>query len=150
MGDQDAERELRELLEHWLQASSRKDIEGTMAAIAEDCLNFEHQTPIQYAGKEAIRKSCQEGFDAQPDGWELSMPGSKVIVSGDLAVQYGLNRMAGKQDGKITAELWSRGTRVFRKIDGQWKMIHQHLSFPYDPATGQVAMNGPGEEAGAA
>jgi uncharacterized protein YndB with AHSA1/START domain len=29
-------------------------------------------------------------------------------------------------------------TRVMQKIDGQWKMIHQHLSYPLDPQTGQA------------
>jgi DNA-binding CsgD family transcriptional regulator len=36
---------------------------------------------------------------------------------------------------------WSRGTRVFRRTDGGWKLIHQHVSFPYDPATGEARMN---------
>lgn len=30
----------------------------------------------------------------------------------------------------------SRGTRVFRKIGRRWTMIHQHVSYPYDPQSG--------------
>ena len=31
-------------------------------------------------------------------------------------------------------ESWSRGTRVFRRRDGDWTIVHQHVSYPYDPA----------------
>jgi ketosteroid isomerase-like protein len=46
--------------------------------------------------------------------------------------------MRAAQPGGAGFEAWSRGTRVFRKTDGQWKLIHQHVSFPYDPETGAV------------
>ncbi|KAA6224470.1 hypothetical protein CP973_16690 [Streptomyces albofaciens JCM 4342] len=33
-------------------------------------------------------------------------------------------------------ESWSRGTRVFQRRDGEWQMIHQRVSYPYDLETG--------------
>jgi ketosteroid isomerase-like protein len=27
---------------------------------------------------------------------------------------------------------------VFQTIDGKWKMIHQHVSYPYDPESGEA------------
>jgi uncharacterized protein YndB with AHSA1/START domain len=38
-------------------------------------------------------------------------------------------------------DMWSRGTRIFQKVDGGWQMIHQHLSFPYDPGTGAAKLD---------
>lgn len=61
-----------------------------------------------------------------------------MLVRDDLSVTWGLNRMwAERPDGGVE-ESWSRGTRVFRKIGGEWTMVHQHISYPYDPETGQA------------
>jgi hypothetical protein len=62
----------------------------------------------------------------------------KVVVRDDIAVAWGLNRMTAQQDSGGPAENWSRGTRVFQKTDRGWEMIHQHVSFPTDPATGKT------------
>ncbi|MET8838873.1 nuclear transport factor 2 family protein [Streptomyces rubiginosohelvolus] len=37
-----------------------------------------------------------------------------------------------------TTESWSRGTRVLQRQNGKWAMIHQHVSYPYDPRTGEA------------
>jgi ketosteroid isomerase-like protein len=66
--------------------------------------------------------------------WDV--PDLQVIVRGDLAITCGLNHMHGSG-----IELWSRGTRVFQKIDGGWQMIHQHVSFPFDPASGAAKLD---------
>jgi ketosteroid isomerase-like protein len=44
-----------------------------------------------------------------------------------------------QEPGGEPVETWSRGTRVFQKLDGRWQMIHQHVSFPFDPATGGIS-----------
>jgi len=130
--------ELLELHRTWFRASSAKDIEGAMAPIAADALSYEHETPLQYRGIGAIRAVCQHGFDLAEGEFTWDVPDLHIHVEGDLAVAWGLNRMhTVLPDGRET-ESWSRGTRVFRKIAGEWKMIHQHVSFPYDPSTGTV------------
>jgi ketosteroid isomerase-like protein len=35
-------------------------------------------------------------------------------------------------------EVVFRFTNVFRKINGKWLAVHEHLSFPADPATGMA------------
>lgn len=36
---------------------------------------------------------------------------------------------AEQPDGTVVKE-WSRGTRVSRHVDGEWTMVHQHVSYP--------------------
>ena len=36
---------------------------------------------------------------------------------------------------------WMRGTRVWARRDGEWKVIHEHFSMPFDMETGQVCMS---------
>jgi len=137
-----AEAEIRALFAEWLAASSRKDIDGAMAPIAADILSYEHSAPLAYRGVEAIRPECQAGFDKQGEDFRWEIPDLEVLVSGDLAVTWGLNRMSsagGTPEGDRRV-MWSRGTRVFARRDGRWQMIHQHVSFPA-AADGTVALD---------
>jgi len=37
------------------------------------------------------------------------------------------------------AETWMRVTVCYRKIDGKWKSVHEHVSVPFDPRSGKVS-----------
>src|SRR5262245_41594919 len=87
-----AEQELRALFAEWFEASQAKDIDGSMAPIAANVVSYEHDAPLQYVGADGVREVCLAGFDAAGDfRWDI--PDLKIIVRGDLAVTWGLNRM---------------------------------------------------------
>ncbi|MEU2614872.1 SgcJ/EcaC family oxidoreductase [Micromonospora sp. NPDC007271] len=137
--DDAAERDLRRLHQRWFDGTAAKDLDGLMAGIADDVISYEHDQPLQYVGVQAVREVCKAGLDAAGDGsvtWHV--PELTIMVNGDLAVAWGLNLVRVTPPDGRTVDSWSRGTRVFERRDGAWLMIHQHLSFPYDPATGQA------------
>ena len=43
----------------------------------------------------------------------------------------------------VELSIHGRGTDVFRKIDGQWKIVHEHFSVPADPITGKAELQPP-------
>jgi ketosteroid isomerase-like protein len=135
------EDEIRREFEEWLKDASAKNLDAVMTKIADNALSYEHQAPLQYSGAAAIREVCRQGFEAARGEFRWDIPDLQVIVRDDIAVTWGLNRMQSQEPGKEKLESWSRGTRVFRKINGKWKMIHQHVSFPFDPETGKVRMD---------
>jgi hypothetical protein len=98
-----------------VQGPSAKDIDGAMKPIAEDIVSYEHEAPLQYVGIQNVRAVCQRGLGIEPHERETG--------------RRCRNR-----------ELVAR-TRIFRKIAGEWKMIHQHESFPYEPQQGKSAMD---------
>jgi ketosteroid isomerase-like protein len=60
-----------------------------------------------------------------------------VDVAGDLAVANSVQDITvTMEDGSVRC-IACRATDVFRRIDGEWKIARQHLSYPIDPATGQ-------------
>jgi uncharacterized protein (TIGR02246 family) len=131
-----AEQDVRRLHQRWFDSTARKDLDGLMAPIAEDVVSYEHDQPLQYVGVQAVREVCKAGLDASGDGtvtWNV--PDLKILVDGDLAVAWGLNHV--RVSAQAT-ETWSRGTRIFQRRNGAWLMIHQHLSYPYDPSTGEA------------
>ncbi|WP_020578057.1 YybH family protein [Actinopolymorpha alba] len=135
---ENAEKEIRDLFAEWLADASAKDIDAVMTKIADDAVSYEHEAPMIYRGADAIRKVCQGGFDAAKGDFSWDIPDLQVIVRDDIAITWGLNQMVVREPGKEVAESWSRGTRVFQKTDGTWKLIHQHVSFPYDLQTGSI------------
>ena len=139
MDGPEGEREIRELHEAWFAASSEKDLEASMAPIATSIVSYEHSVPLQYTQLDDIREECRRGFEQQSDEFTWTVPDLHVDVRDDLAVTWGLNRMANRLPDGTEEVVWSRGTRVFRRIDRTWQMVHQHVSFPIDPATGAAA-----------
>ncbi|WP_230415919.1 YybH family protein [Micromonospora tarapacensis] len=90
------------------------------------------------SGRDRVREVCASGLHASDGTVTWTVPDLKVVVRDDLAVAWGLNRMTAQHDNGGLVESWSRGTRIFQKTDRGWEMIHQHVSFPTDPDTGQA------------
>ncbi|WP_431883609.1 YybH family protein [Micromonospora gifhornensis] len=135
--DHAAERELRRLHQRWFGSTASKDLDGLMAPIADDVVSYEHDQPLQHVGVEAVRAVCKAGLDAAGDStvtWNV--PDLRIVVDGDLAVAWGLNHVQVTPADGQAVDSWSRGTRIFQRRNGAWLMTHQHLSYPYDPATG--------------
>jgi ketosteroid isomerase-like protein len=122
---------VRALHRRWYEATAAKDLDRIMEGIAADVVSYEHEQPLQYSGSDAVREVCRRGLDASADTVTWDVPDLQVLVDGDLAVGWGLNRVT--VDG---AAWWSRGTRVFRRRGDRWQLAHQHVSYPFDPQTG--------------
>lgn len=147
-GDQEASiREIRELHRRWFEATAERDLDALMEPIAETVVSYEHEQPLEYVGRDRVREICADGLDpgnktGTGDGtgegtvtW--TVPDLRVVVCDDLAVSWGLNRMAVHEDGAEVVS-WSRGTRVFQRTGQGWRMIHQHVSFPFDADSGRA------------
>lgn len=137
--DNAAEQEIRRLHRRWFRDTAAKDLDGMMAAIADDVVSYEHEEPLQHLGVQAVRDVCERSLDASADAtvtWDV--PDLTVIARDDLAVAWGLNHVRVEHADAQTFDRWSRGTRVFQRTNGTWVMVHQHLSVPFDPATGEA------------
>jgi ketosteroid isomerase-like protein len=134
-----AQDQIRQLHEDWFAASHRKDLDASMAPIDEAIVSYEHSVPLQYTSVDDIREECRRGFDLAGDDFTWTVPDLHIVADGDVAVAWGLNRMTDRLPDGSESTTWSRGTRVFRRHEGRWTMIHQHVSFPFDPATGLAA-----------
>jgi uncharacterized protein (TIGR02246 family) len=139
----DVETEIRALFAAWWDESAAMDIDATMARIAPGVVSYEHQAPLVHRGREAVRASCQGGFDAMRAmggafRWEVE--DLQIVARQDIAVAWGINIMRVTKDGTSIHESRSRGTWLFRRQDGEWQVMHQHFSYPVDPESGQALM----------
>jgi len=98
---------------------------------------FDMMKPREYFGAKAFRNDW-EGFIAKSvksiDKCEVSE--IEVETSGDLGATYYI------QHAEFTDKTGKKGaantriTHVFRRINGQWLIIHEHGSYPIDWTTG--------------
>ncbi len=135
------EQEIRSIFRDWSEASSRMDLDASMKVIADDIMSFEHDRPLRYFGADAIRAVCKSGFEQMAvigGAFKWEVDDLRLIPREDIVVAWGINRMQVFKDGQSTYESRSRGTWVFQKRDGGWKVVHHHLSYPYDAATGMA------------
>jgi len=117
--------EVRAVHQRWSDRTAAKDLDGLMATIAADIVSYEHAGPLQYVGVDDVRDICRRGLESSAGPIDFDVPDLTVRASGSLAVAWGLDRVVA--DG---VETRSRATRIFQRRDGEWQMVHQHLSFP--------------------
>ncbi|MER7501766.1 nuclear transport factor 2 family protein [Nonomuraea pusilla] len=134
-----SEEEVRAVFRTWSEGTAAKDLDGMMAAIAPDVVSYEQDPPLRHTGVEAVRRLCARHLEAAGEALvTLDVPDLTVVARDDVAVAWGLDRVeVVPPDGEPVVH-WSRGTRVFQRRDGAWLMIHQHLSVPHDPETGEA------------
>ncbi|HSK58939.1 MAG TPA: nuclear transport factor 2 family protein [Actinomycetospora sp.] len=120
------EREVREVHRRWAEDTAAGDLDALVAPLADDVVSYEHAGAMAYEGIDEVREVCRAGLEASPDPVRWEIPDLRVVVSGDLAVSWGIDELTPGDGGTVR----SRGTRVFRRSEQGWRMVHQHLSFP--------------------
>ena len=53
-----------------------------------------------------------------------------IASSGDLAYTVGFERSHASADGGPMRDMVLRVTHIYRRIDGDWKLVHRHADFP--------------------
>jgi ketosteroid isomerase-like protein len=135
------EAEIRQLLDNWAKAFRVHDIRAIMLMYAPEVVAYDIVPPLKYAGAEAYRKDYEE-FLAQYDGpIEVEYSDLKIVVGGDVAFAYGLERLSGTMKIGQRSDIWVRFTSGFRKINGRWFDVHDHISVPVDLQTGKAALD---------
>jgi uncharacterized protein (TIGR02246 family) len=129
-----SEAEIRDLLARWEKGFLARDIDAVMSVYApgDAVVAYDVGPPLQYKGKEAYRKSYEAFFAAYQGPLELEMRDARVVVSGDVAFIHSLEHISGTLKGGQKSAVWLRETSGLRKLEGNWFLVHDHLSAPVD------------------
>lgn len=134
------EQAIRVMYDRYSAAVAAKDLNTIMSFYVPDetLVAFDAFPPRQYVGAAAYRKDYADFFAAFPGPAKSQASDVHVETSGPLGYARGFDRwvITGK-DGK-PLEVVFRFTDVLKKIDGKWLIVHEHLSVPVDPVTGQA------------
>jgi ketosteroid isomerase-like protein len=137
------EAEINASVQRLVAATNAKDINAVMEYYSpdDDLFVFDATPPRQFVGAKAFRKDWEQYFMGFQGPIHAEVSDWKTEVAGNLAYGHGLFRVTGTgRDGKpLDATL--RVTDIFKKIDGKWRVVHEHASFPVDPRTGKADLN---------
>ena len=133
------ESEIIDLIEKRAAATRAKDVDAAIAPFADDVRTFDVVNPLERVGVAGVRPRTAEwfsGFDG-PIGYELE--DLRVAVGDDVGFAHCLYRVSGSLASGEELGMWNRATFCFRRIDGAWRIVHEHDSVPFDPVTGMAS-----------
>ncbi len=136
-----AERELRDLIEERVRAVRERDSATLAARPAEDVITFDVLPPLNSRGSQASVEHLQAWFDGYDGPIDYSARDVQVSAQGDLGFCSFLYHVGGTLKTGDRVNMWVRATLCCRRIDGRWRIVHDHESVPFDPATGQALIS---------
>ncbi len=99
---------------------------------------FDDMVPGQAVGIEAVKKLADADFKTMTDP-KVEFLRIKVVTDGKLAFAYSTQHYM----AKLTAtggplDIVLRQTDCYRKKAGKWYLIYEHVSLPFNWATGKI------------
>lgn len=132
-----AEAEIRRQIDKVVAEIGAKDADSLARLYAEDVVSFDVEPPLQHVGVDAKMKNWAKVFTIFKEV-SYEVRDLKVTVGGDVAFGHLFGRLSGTlQDGTATDGMWVRGTFCFQRIDGDWLIVHDQASVPFDIMTGK-------------
>jgi uncharacterized protein (TIGR02246 family) len=136
-----AEADIRQRIEDYAKAISAKDIDAVMSFFAPDVVSFDIAIKtLRYAGADNKDREWQKAFAAY-SSIAYDVRDLNVAMDGELALVHAVNHVKGTLASGEVTDLWVRWTACFRRIDGIWLIVHDHVSVPVDLEHGQAVLN---------
>ncbi len=131
---------IRALVDNFSAAIRAKDLDKIMAIYepGADLVVFDVIPPRQYVGFEAYKKDWQEVLDMIPGPITFDIVDMSISAEGNLAYSRAIEHVAGKMKDGGNLDITVRVTDVYRKKNGKWLIVHEHVSVPVDLATGKA------------
>jgi ketosteroid isomerase-like protein len=132
---------IRQRIGDWAKAIRERDIDDVLSLYAPDNVSFDLGPPLRYAGADTKRRAWQEFFAALTGPIAYEVCDLNVAMDRDLGFVRSLNHVTGMLANGHTTDVWVRWTACFRRIDGVWLVVHDHVSVPADLEHGKAVVN---------
>ena len=122
---------IRELVGRQVAAMESGDAEALVGLRTADAVGFTLAPPLVQPDMKDV-PGTQAWFATFDGPVYYEVRDLKVTVGGDVAFCHSLNRMSATPAGTPGSfELWFRATLGLRKVDGEWRITHEHQSTPF-------------------
>lgn len=121
---------VKDVLDQYLAAVKASDADALLALYADDARIFDMMQPFERRGQESGREMIEAWLGEPGTTQDCAIDDLQVIEDGDLAiasaaVRYGVTMADGRHH-----TMWNRATWALRRLDGAWRIIHEHTSVP--------------------
>jgi uncharacterized protein (TIGR02246 family) len=130
----DARADIKALEDRFIAAVTAKDLDAIMKVYVPDqtLFVFDVEPPRQYVGAAAYRKDWQAFLDSFNGAITFELTDLDIATDDNLAYSHSIQRVAGTDKQGKKLDLTVRVTDVYKKINGNWLVIHEHVSVPVD------------------
>jgi ketosteroid isomerase-like protein len=119
------------LIEQWKLAVVGGDIDKIVSFYADDIVSFDAVTALQFKGKAAYRAHWEECMKHCPGPGIFEFHELRIVEAQDSAFAHWLAHCGGADKA-----CWMRVTAGYQRINGQWRVVHEHWSAPFDMQSG--------------
>lgn len=134
----DAVQAIRDLVAERVRAVKAKDPEPLAHQQADDIITFDVLPPLRSHGVDAVAAKTQSWFDGYDGDIDYDVRELAVTAAGELGFCSYVYHVGGTLVSGNAVDMWARATLCCRRIDGTWRIVHDHESVPFDPETGQA------------
>ena len=132
------EAQIRKMLDDWAMKFRAKDLDGIMSIYSPDIVSFDAIAQLQFKGRDAYRKHWEMCLSFCQGPITFEVRDLNITVGDGVAFTHALNRCGGTDENGEEKASWMRATICLRKIDGSWKVAHEHYSAPFDMESGKA------------
>ncbi len=124
---------IRALIADWSRAIEAKDPDAIVRAYTPDTILFDAIPPYRTVGAEAIAALWRQCLPFFPEVLRSEHRDLQIDIDGDLAFMHGFHRFVPEPADHPCGMTWMRVSACYRRIEGQWRIVHEHVSVPFDP-----------------
>ncbi len=133
------EAKIRALENKFAAAFVAKDVNAIMSVYlpSETLFVFDVVPRRQYVGAKAYRKDWEDYLATLKGPVQFQISDLSVAADGYLGWGHSIQHVSGTDTKGQPVDLTVRVTDVYRKIKGNWLIVHEHVSVPVDLDTGK-------------
>jgi len=136
-----SEGDIRELIDRFADAFRAKDVDGIMSFFAPEIVSFDILPPLAAVGTNRFVKHWEEFFESHEGPIHVEFPDISIAAGEDVAFSYCVHRIKGTLKNGLQTDWWLRWTACYRKTNGKWLIVHEHVSVPADLGTGKALLD---------
>jgi ketosteroid isomerase-like protein len=134
------EAQIRRLIEQRVEAVHAKQAAVITGQMSSRAVLYDAMGPLQQVGVEAESKRLEEWLASYRGQIGYEIRNLDITADGDVGFCHLLYRVSGTTTAGTNIDMWLRATLGLRKLDGNWTIVHEHNSVPFD-ATGAASMD---------
>jgi ketosteroid isomerase-like protein len=135
--------EIRELLDRWATGFHNRDLNAVMSTYEPGTalVAYDIVPPLRYTGFDSYKRDYQEFLDQFAGPIDVEFRELTIAASATVAYSHGLERLTGTLKNGQRFDVWVRFTQGYRKSNGRWLAVHDHISVPVDLDTGKARLD---------
>ena len=122
---------IRQLLAEWTRVTREGPQDDVLKNHSDDVLIYDVLPPLKYESAAAYRASWDEWQPDTQGDMQFELEDLKVTTSPEVAFAHGFLQCGGTLPDGESFQDTVRATFCLRKLGGDWKVFHQHISKPY-------------------